>query len=343
MRIKTNETKSIGCLDRLDYSDGMLFAAGWMFHFDEPCDTYELYLGDTRVASCSTCRRDDLENVYPSFPTAGMSGFWFQCDIPQAKNGNWEWLQIVGKFEGKRVAVFRNLFIRNFHEIPFAPEELRERVIGTKDAASYSLGALRSCGVFIEAIHNNCWPLSIQKLLDWGCGCGRLTSLLCEYFAQSNVYGCDVDPRAIQWCSKNLNSIPFSVVPLYPPTDYEDRTFDVIIGCSVLTHLSRDVQFQWLEEMQRILRPQGLLFTSVHGEFATSFAPTKVKTEVVRTGISDDMKTPELEGVAPPGYYRGVYQSKEYTMREWSKYFRIVDYIELGMPLIQDLLVLQKE
>jgi hypothetical protein len=54
--------------------------------------------------------------------------------------------------------------------------------------------------------------------------------------------------------------------------------------------------------------------------------------------VSDD-----LGEVAPQGYYRGVIQSKGYTIREYSRFFKIVEYIERGVRNYQDLVVMEKK
>jgi hypothetical protein len=119
--------------------------------------------------------------------------------------------------------------------------------------------------------------------------------------------------------------------------------FDAIIGYSVFTHLESDLQHAWLKELKRITMPGGLLYVSVHGEFAASFAPSHVRDEMMKNGISDSSIDSNLDGIAPEGYYRGVYQEKTYTVKEWGKYFRILDYKERGMGNFQDLVVLKKE
>jgi len=60
------------------------------------------------------------------------------------------------------------------------------------------------------------------------------------------------------------------------------------------------------------------------------------------SGIYFELKNPTHDGIAPEGYYRDVYQSQEYTLREWSKYFKILDYIEQGVGNHQDLVVMLK-
>lgn len=62
-----------------------------------------------------------------------------------------------------------------------------------------------------------------------------------------------------------------------------------------------------------------------------------------KNGIDDSFLTPTHNGIAPEGYYRNVYQSKKYTLREWGKYFRTVDYNEGVMGNFQDLVILQKK
>jgi hypothetical protein len=49
-----------------------------------------------------------------------------------------------------------------------------------------------------------------------------------------------------------------------------------------------------------------------------------------------------LDGIAPDGYYRAVFQSQEYTLREWSGFFEILEYKERGAGNFQDLVVMKR-
>jgi ubiquinone/menaquinone biosynthesis C-methylase UbiE len=100
-----------------------------------------------------------------------------------------------------------------------------------------------------------------------------------------------------------------------------DEFFDLVIPYSVFTHLTREVQKAWLAEMRRVIAPGGLLIASVHGQFAASFAfPQTVFRRfmpriwnrfllpaTLRRGISDTILDHALDGIAPEGYYRGVF------------------------------------
>jgi hypothetical protein len=49
-----------------------------------------------------------------------------------------------------------------------------------------------------------------------------------------------------------------------------------------------------------------------------------------------------LGSVAPAGYYRSTYQSKRYTIREFGRFFSILEYVERGATNFQDLIVVTK-
>jgi len=203
-------------------------------------------------------------------------------------------------------------------------------------------GAVKSYGEFIKPIRKHCGIGAIRRLLDWGCGCGRVTSLFLKYSSIPEIYGCDIDKEAVSWCASNLQTGYFSTINPYPSTHYGDDMFHVIIGHSVFTHLIRDVQISWLKEIMRILIPEGFFFASVHGDFASLFSGPLIVKKIMEDGISDSHMDSILGGIAPTGYYRAVLQSKAYTLREFGKHFKIVDYIERGMDNFQDLVVMQK-
>lgn len=108
-------------------------------------------------------------------------------------------------------------------------------------------------------------PLSqAQVLLDWGCGCGRITRHLATH-TQARIVGRDIDPMTIAWSAANLPG-DFRVSSLTPPLDLADASVDAIIAQSVFTHLNRSAQELWLRELARILRSGGLLLVSFMDE-----------------------------------------------------------------------------
>jgi SAM-dependent methyltransferase len=109
--------------------------------------------------------------------------------------------------------------------------------------------------------------LKDKRILDWGCGPGRVIRHLpevignnCEYFAT------DYNEESISWCRQNLLGIHFNNNSLEAKLPYKDNTFDVIYGISIFTHLSEKLHYQWYDELFRILRPGGIMYLTTHGD-----------------------------------------------------------------------------
>ncbi|MGA7305550.1 MAG: class I SAM-dependent methyltransferase [Rhodothermales bacterium] len=107
------------------------------------------------------------------------------------------------------------------------------------------------------------------NVLDFGCGCGRLTRYLIED-TDSRIFGTDYNPQLIAWCRAHLPRATFSTNHLAPPLGCRDAMFDLVIARSVFTHLTEEMQMRWLDEMQRILRTDGFLYLSLHGPLLAS-------------------------------------------------------------------------
>ena len=101
-------------------------------------------------------------------------------------------------------------------------------------------------------------------VLDFGCGCGRTA----RHWRQLglDLHGCDYNPELVAWCRDNLPFMDAAVNGPEPPSPYPADTFDVVYAISVLTHLTESSQLGWLEDWRRILRPDGLLLFTTHGD-----------------------------------------------------------------------------
>jgi SAM-dependent methyltransferase len=104
---------------------------------------------------------------------------------------------------------------------------------------------------------------SFGKILDFGCGAGRLASQWKGF--NGEVHGCDYNPALIRWCRKFFGS-NFRPNPIVGRLTYPDEYFDFIYLLSVFTHLSADIQDFWYHELLRIIRPGGYLLITVHGD-----------------------------------------------------------------------------
>ena len=106
------------------------------------------------------------------------------------------------------------------------------------------------------------------KICEWGCGPGRVIRHIPQLFADRSVelYGFDYNPRSVEWCNANISNVTFCVNALAPPLPSESNAFDCLYCLSVFTHLSREMHFQWMEELSRVVKPDGLIILTTHGD-----------------------------------------------------------------------------
>src|SRR4051794_4931713 len=142
---------------------------------------------------------------------------------------------------------------------PLPPRRLMVRVAMTADADWF----LRSGRAAYDAIAAHVPLDDVESVLDFGCGCGRVTRWFDRFGGR--VAGSDVSRPAIEWCRDNLGFARFEVNGLAPPLDFDDSSFDLVYALSVFTHLTEELQLAWRDELLRVLRPGGLFLLTTHG------------------------------------------------------------------------------
>ncbi|HPX35260.1 MAG TPA: class I SAM-dependent methyltransferase [Mycobacterium sp.] len=106
----------------------------------------------------------------------------------------------------------------------------------------------------------------IKTIHEWGCGAGAVVRHMPLLAPGVETHGSDYDPKLVDWCRANIPNVQFSLNHLGPPLPYADDSFDFVYSRSVYTHLSADLQKQWLAEQLRVTRPGGLVLLTVHGD-----------------------------------------------------------------------------
>ncbi len=105
----------------------------------------------------------------------------------------------------------------------------------------------------------------VKKILDLGCGSGR--HLI--YLAKNNfdVYGIDIAKSGIKiaknWLKDENLKAQLKIGDIYQKLPYPDNFFDAIISIQTLHHARVEKIRKLMKEIERILKPKGLIFVTV--------------------------------------------------------------------------------
>jgi SAM-dependent methyltransferase len=106
-----------------------------------------------------------------------------------------------------------------------------------------------------------------MKVLEIGCGTGRMTRALAEVFGQ--VYGVDISGEMIAQGKRDLADLPNAHLFQNSGADLEvlgDVQVDFAFSYIVFQHIpSREVIYNYTREVHRLLRPGGLFKFQVQG------------------------------------------------------------------------------
>jgi ubiquinone/menaquinone biosynthesis C-methylase UbiE len=239
------------------------------------------------------------------------------------------------------IATFISLY-QSYEEVPLPSPDLRFRISGTYDERIFVINGIQGSSqimFFVEKYDHSANP----SVLDWGCGCGRYANNIMKKWPHYSYTGSDIDAEAIAWCNANIQEGSFVVNNPYAPTTFANEQFSAVIASSVMTHLNKKNQLQWLKEIARILKSGGIFVASVLGFTAAASRMVGLKELMELKGIVDNYHDPALDGIAPDGYYRDVYQTEKYTRKYWTQFFDIKEYVPAGLMGYQDLVILQKK
>jgi SAM-dependent methyltransferase len=118
------------------------------------------------------------------------------------------------------------------------------------------------------------------RVLDIGCGPGRIAAPLTRQLQGGSYEGFDVVPRSIQWCQRKISArhpnFRFQLADIrnaqYNPNGsqeartydfpYPDREFDLALAASVFTHMRPGEIERYVSEAARVLKPEGRLLAS---------------------------------------------------------------------------------
>ncbi|MEX0619082.1 MAG: class I SAM-dependent methyltransferase [Pseudohongiellaceae bacterium] len=227
---------------------------------------------------------------------------------------------------------------------PLPPPRLRYRVHGQIHENTFLEGGKNIASDIKTILAEHHRPIDqCHSYLDFGCGCSRVLRYFFSAGSSVRFSGTDIDPEAIEWNRRHFkHDANWAVNSPDPPADYPDDQFEVIVGISVFTHLDEALQYAWLEELQRILAPNGVAILSVHGDSVWESYPDLTE-KMNRSGfhfLKNYIGMWNFAGL--PDFYQVTFHSKAYIERNWSKYFDIVHYADGAIGNHQTVVVLRK-
>lgn len=179
--------------------------------------------------------------------------------------------------------------------IPFPKEEIQIITNGQKGEVT-AKGAISIWKTIYGNVSKIVEINKDWKVLDYGCGWGRVTRILPFYFKSENIYGVDVDERLIESANELLPFLNHQRIKSMRPLPFEDGQFDFIFANSVFTHLSKVSALFTLRELSRILKKNGLIVISVleEAEMREFFATPKQREWITKILGDESLASAEL-------------------------------------------------
>ncbi len=340
-------------IDYFSIRDDVVSIFGWIADSRQPISDVSIYLNSTLwVEHVPLGENKDVQRV--RFPkvrhtrrsqislTAPLERLMLRDKAIEAR--------FVTYFQGREVgsvtAVVRDFSSPNLN-VPIPPDSLQAR-IGHMQVNFLEVG-WRFYSDLTRAVGRYRDMSTMGRVLDWGCGCGRMLRFLIEDVDPAHCYGCDSDRLAIDWMKVNMPMCDCRTIPTQPPSDYADGFFDLVYGISIFTHLDEPTQFRWLEELRRVTAPEGIVAVSVLSPDrypeADALKIGRLRKKAHAAGFLDvpSEQRQVFAEFANSDYYRLTFHTPDYIERNWSKYFELVEYVEMGANSHQDLVIMRKK
>lgn len=138
------------------------------------------------------------------------------------------------------------------------------RGYGTSPARYFDL-ATRHVDSMLGILHANAAaPETHRRVLEFGCAACPMLRLLALRRPAWELWGCDIDPVAIDWSRRHLSpALRLFTNTTAPHLPLPDATLDLIYAGSVFSHIDH-VADAWLLELARVIRPGGHLYITIH-------------------------------------------------------------------------------
>lgn len=253
----------------------------------------------------------------------------------------WRWLHL----EGRELCPFLDRYLPGLTGDP----EYEARVVGLSGPSALSQGF--QIYELLKELHRKHAGKPLEhasRVLDFGCGWGRVLRFFLRDVAPEALIGIDCSERAITSCLETNRWCRFERCEVLPPTDLEAESFDFIYAFSVFSHLSEQAHRHWLAEFDRLMRPDGLLILTT---FDRAFlACTSDGSELPPEPLSleqwfsrydrGDFCFRRLTAIPDP-HFGDAFIPERYVRERWTNHFTVQDYVGAS-SLDQNIIVCTK-
>lgn len=119
----------------------------------------------------------------------------------------------------------------------------------------------------VKIVANETYELNEYKILDIGCGDGKLEEYMIKYFNYYEVDGIDISSESIEQAKKkNIRNSKFFVYD-GQKIPFKDCTYDIILISGVLHHIDKGTHVSLLNEAYRVMSKGASVFIFEHNPF----------------------------------------------------------------------------
>ena len=214
---------------------------------------------------------------------------------------------------------------------PLPAEEIQERLTGAAGGTSLTHGfnqyrlmrqLAREAGVDFS---------HVDRLLDFGCGYGRIVRFFRKDAPQADVVGVDVSAMLVEWCRAHLPFGTWHLVPALPPTDLPTGHCSLVVSFSVFTHLSEVSHLAWLEEIHRWLVPGGVAVVTLWTHPSASrpyHEPHFPDFDALIADFDDGRFSFSNLRYGATATYGEAFVPRAWVDRVWTRWFDVVGWLE---------------
>ena len=208
------------------------------------------------------------------------------------------------------------------------------RVGGTKGDEFLSQGSfLQKC--LVRSLSED-FSWRGKRVFDFGCGVGRVLRHFAPQAVEAEFWGSDIHEPSISWLAKNMGR-DFRIIKsdAEPKLPFPSNYFDLIYCVSVFTHVHKGWD-QWLQEIRRVLAPEGQFLCTFHNRVAYEWIMHEQFDEK-SMGMNVYFKKRQWDAGGPQ-----VFHSNWWVVKNWNKVLPVNAIIREGLVNWQSIAVMQK-